>query len=704
MNIRSIYKIILFLFISSLGFGQSLSFINYTVESHGLAQNSVFSIFQDSRGFIWFATEGGLSKFDGSEFRNYDEGLIDKDILSISEDSKGAIWVGTTKNLTKIVNDTITNYTIRGQVVNSFSDAPDDDFDFVYDIVEDSNNTYFFTTRNNGVFTIDSMGFRPYEILADVKYTREFIIDQGHGLWITTEGNGVYSVKGDELTNYRTSDGLISDSTWSILELENGEIVIGCVDGYTVFKDNKFVQPKNVPSYMNDRISAIVEDKDGNLWFGTYNNGLVFYDGYEYQNYGRENGLPNDVVYSAIEDLRGDLWIGMQDGGAARLAVEKFKVYSSKNGLAADNIFSILRDSGGDLWFGHLGEGISRMTDDGVELYNTENGFLDNGIPTMIESQNGDIWIGTMSGLARYRNDKFKYYDQSDSLFSSLFVLSLLEDSQGKLWVGGEGGIKIYDPTTDKFIEEPRLREIYSDNPEIWVTNIYEDNNGFIWFSTSDKGVFQYNGRTVKRIGVENGLPSPYVFQVIQTPDNTFWFCTDQGLVRYVDQKATVITSSQGLSNNTCYFALSEKDYLYIGTGNGISRLAYLDFESKGKDAFKIYNNRDGIAASEMNMFAFHKDKNNNLYFGSKNGVTSFNPNDVPRFLPSNVYIKKITISDDESDKDTLTNIELELDYTQDNLTIEYQAIVFTSQEKIRYQIRLDPLDNRPSETQISEA
>lgn len=661
-----------------------------------MPQNSVYSIIQDNRGYLWIATEDGASQYNGINFKNYyvSDGLAYTSVRIVFEDSKNNIWFGTEKGLSQFDGKKFRNF----HKSETFRD------DYIQGITEDSSGVVWIATRSGGIArykdgeleSVNEQLGLPEDAIETL-----CLIDSENNLWVGTIGYGVYRYSEDSLSHFTKNNGLMSDSVTSIQEDVDGNLWFGSLYGASKYDGVEFTD-----LYLSDdkkqvaKITFVSQDKDQNLWIGTDGKGLYNFDGETLNHYSEITGLPSDIINCFLEDLRGDLWFGTRNGGLFKVPVEKFTIYSEMTGLADDVVYSIFKDNKGQTWFGHEGDGITIFNEqkDTYEYLNRENGLESNLVPSIIGDEKGNIWISVFgAGVTKYNGKTFKTYSAEDGLFNN-YVISMHEDSEGNIWFGCEGGISMYDPNYDEIITKEGINSITGDQ---FVYNIFEDYEGFLWFATATNGLLKFNKhKFIKAYTIEDGLPSDAIFFTTQDKFGNFWIGTEGGGVsRFDGQSFMNFSIREGMPSNSCYFIVEHNNYLYIGSTQGITRFEFMSYEEKGRDAFKTYTSKDGLASIEMNSGAVYKDRNYNIYFGTQNGVTKFNPKNKPREVPSPIYIKNVRIIDEESVRDTLPKITLDLDYTENNISFDFIGVEFIAPEKVLYRYKLEGVDLNWTET-----
>ncbi|MEK6477368.1 two-component regulator propeller domain-containing protein [Catalinimonas sp. 4WD22] len=290
-------------------------------------------------------------------------------------------------------------------------------------------------------------------------------------------------------------------------------------------------QPKLIKtqgSQKGDNVNTSLQDKAGNLWFGTTGEGLYQYDGKSFIQYTTTNGLNSNTIHCILEDKDGKIWIGTA-AGICLYDGDKFNHIQiplppdlpPNKYHATHNVFDIMQDNSGKLWF---------ATIDGVYVYDGKS-FT----PFIINEDGG----GFMS--------------------SNHNVERILEDKAGNIWFGGRvnSGVFRYD---GKSITNLKL------NGDDWAWPALVDKKGDIWFSNWD-GAYVYDGKSFTRI---NGLPYGPTTQIVEDKKGNLWFGGGgRGICRYDGKTFTCLTAKDGLLNEGVWSILEDKSgNLWVGTRN----------------------------------------------------------------------------------------------------------------------------------------
>ncbi len=256
-------------------------------------------------------------------------------------------------------------------------------------------------------------------------------------------------------------------------------------------------------------VIATFEDSKRNLWLGTIKKGVAKYDGSKLKYLTTKNGLPSNFISSIIEDTNGNIWFGT-NSGLSKYNGKTFINYTEKHGLFDNTIRNILIDSKENLWIG-TSNGVCLF--DGVtfipfqvptpKVNSQINEDTKNWITEIIEDSKGNIWFGRDGyGATKYDGKNFTYFLKKDGLLSN-YVQEIEEDEQGNIWFGcrvaekdnpnpknraGKGGITMY--TGEEFIHFPKTKGLIDND----VYEIHKDTKDNIWTATTKSGVYKFDG------------------------------------------------------------------------------------------------------------------------------------------------------------------------------------------------------------------
>ena len=289
-------------------------------------------------------------------------------------------------------------------------------------------------------------------------------------------------------------------------------------------------------------VRSILEDSKGDVWFGSYNEGVCLLHKGKFQYFTTENGLSDNQVRNIYEDKNGVIWFEC-GRGLSTYNNEKLTVYKERNYNAKHTGGFIERD----LWFkGDKIEGYSVLEKypgvyqyDGQKLHyrlfsvtpKPEDGFKYYISTSFVKGRNGTVWLGTYGAVIAYTGSDFKILDGKyfglDPEIGSLHVRSIYQDKKGNLWIGNNGiGVLKYDgKTAVNFTKQQKLRkEDTKGNSLDKVFSIAEDSTGNIWFGTVGSGVWRYDGNSLKNFTQKDGLGSNHLWVIYKSKQGELWF------------------------------------------------------------------------------------------------------------------------------------------------------------------------------------
>lgn len=656
---------------------------------HGLPQNALKDVFQDSRGYIWIASQEGLARFDGVRFVLFDKskypGLKEDFIWDIVEDREGNLWLATNGGgVSRFDGKTFTTYdTSHGLASN-----------VVYTVLISKDHTIWFGTEagltrlKNGVFT-------SYRFSGN-QYDQKII-----SIHENKQGNLLIGRRDYSLTIFRNDSlyTLLSKGYWihCFWERASGEIIMGVGSGELfVYHHNRVEKffPHQLPT--THAIRAIHEDRGGNLWFCTEGGGIIrYYDG-RFDSLTVENGLPgdNNFFYKMIEDREGSLWF-VSDGGLFRLKDNKFMAFGRNEGFPSNYGHTICEDTAGNMWAGLRDRGLVKFDRYNTSAWGTEQGLSSNGVTSVFPARDGSLWIGTSYGLNNLKDDKFFGYRREEELgYNS--IVALHENAHGALWIGAVSG---YLTKFDRQrFETHRIAEGESGS----VISILERENGEVWAGTWKKGLYKLWDGKIHRLTEKDGFTADGVNAFYEDEERVLWIATDgHGLYRYKDGKFARFTSRNGLCFDLLFSILEDdQHYLWFSGNRGIFRVRKQqlnDFAEGKADTIicQAYNHYDGMREAECNgrrQPLAWKSRDGRLWFVGIAGVLCVDPDNMPmnETIPP-VYIEEITANQQRTFSPDSGVIPLEAHERE--LAIRYTALSFAIPERVRFKYKLQGYD-----------
>ncbi len=352
-------------------------------------------------------------------------------------------------------------------------------------------------------------------------------------------------------------------------------------------------------------LRCMLEDKNGNIWFGTGGGGVCKYDGLEFMQYAEPQGLPNNFVVSMIESQNGDLWFGTDGGGACRFDGNSFYTLSEKEGLPNNAVWSILEDKAGNIWIGTAGGGLAKYDGKSITVFNKDNGFPTNYVISLALDRDGNVWMGSYGdGVIRYDGNRFTVFTEEDGL-SNGNVTCIMQEKNGGIWFGTDGG-------GASCFDGQRFSQLTTENglTNNSINAIAQDNSGLIWFATSGSGICSFDGTSITCYTETEGLSNNRVLSLLQDRNDDLWIGTDGHGVTKFDRSCFMhFTKNEGLPVNVIYKTMEDHNHnLWFGTnGGGVSRF-------DGKNYF-TYTEDEGLSGNRV--WSLLEDHENNMWFGT---------------------------------------------------------------------------------------
>ncbi|HEY8937119.1 MAG TPA: two-component regulator propeller domain-containing protein, partial [Cyclobacteriaceae bacterium] len=713
-----------------------------------LEDNHIRCILQDKRGFMWFGTFDGLTKYDGNKLVIYknipgDSTSINGNwITDILEDHKGFLWIATYNGLSR------------------------------YDREHDSFQQFM-------------AGRKPYSTLTN--NVEDLYEDHSGNLWIGTD-QGLYKLDKNRATivKYRheenTPTSLISNEILALQEDADGHLWIGTAKGL-----DRLDMPTNVFTHYQPNISAeslsaefvrdLFLDRDGDLWIATKGGGVNLFNSktHMFKQYRHEPGnkysLSNNETMIVNQDAEGHIWIGTENGGLCILDKQTGKVTTYGNGnndisgLIQNSIHAIYRDRSKNMWVGTASAGVNFLDWNQKKFMHYAHdasdpqSLSDNDVRGFVEDNEGNIWIATDGGGINVFDPEtrtFQHYKKEvgRNSLSGDYATCITLDKAQNIWAGTwAGGLNVFDRSTQHFTH---YKNVPGDSSSLSVNEVFSvtcDHENNIWVSLFTGGINMIDRKTNKvtryfhREGNTNGLSSNRVFLTFQDSNGMLWIGTELSGVDCYDPKTKLFThyvhnehDSYSISNNTIQDIFEDsKGNIWICTTSGLNRFdritkhftsyqlkdglpsnATMSIEedahgnlwiasNKGlsrfdpvNNIFKNYTVTDGLQGNSFGFNSSMKTRDGLLYFGGNNGFNVFHPDSIL----NNPIIPPIVITDFQLFNRSVSHHnnpilkahisetqQIRLSYDQSVFSFEFAALNFTSPENNQYAYRLVGFD-----------
>lgn len=664
-------------FLSSISYGQQHTFLHYSSKD-GLPQSQINDVIQDRDGFLWVATNGGLSRFDGNNFENFStlNGLKENEISELTLNYKGDLCIADLKGISFYNGHSFTHYPYNEKNLRS-----------IYSVYCDLDTTWLSTRVGllklyGDNYELFEFGDSPESIITALER------DEDGNLWIF---NHVEAFIFDGNTNNRKSR---KNLPWIIsIKMYNNSTYLAS-DEFGLFKDYNDSEP--ILSNDSDLDGVIIRDMDidskGNIWL-TSSSSLFEWDGKNISIFNEQNGLGyNDIkcIYIDDDDV---LWLGTDGNGLYKFTGNLIKTYTTKDGLNSNLIMGIT-EKDNSIYTITYNKGLSRIDEDSIEAISYNSDFPIGNAWCLISTET-DLWSGLSSGLARTNNSGTRIYRVEDGLLGNYTISLFWDEDSNTLHIGSREGYT-------SFRNEQFTNHAFNDGfPLKRVRYISKDENGFLWFAGIN-GVAKFDGEKYIVYSEANGLPSTGTYNV-EFFDNKTWVGTKNGLFFIEDNEVVAVPFSNSLKDLAINILKNDqRQSLWIGTNNGIYSLRK---DSLGHFQFDHYGMQNGLLGLETNFNASYVDKHGNVFFGFEQGLVRFDRKELdlitnqepPKIKLTNlqIYLKDV---DWMERGDSLVNgsnlpIDLKLKPKENYLTFNYSGINMINPGDVRYRFMLEGAD-----------
>jgi ligand-binding sensor domain-containing protein len=726
-------------------FAERLPVRVYTT-ADGLARETIMQIVADSRGYIWFCTAEGLSRYDSYKFTNYgvDQGLPYRAVMTMVETRDGEYWVGTMGQVCRF-----NPRAVNGQPI--FACLPIEETrpqNFVNQLIEDRRGVIWFGAQT-GLYQLERSGgsakIKRVEIGLPADTPEGTVInslakDRYGALWASAQ-SGLYKIESDEnhtrftARRFTVKHGLPSDGVNDFFEDASGQRWVGTAAGLCQ------LAPASERGESGDQIvkriftradglnhlfiTQIYQTADQRLWLATRGglHELMIEDesrDWRIRGYDSAQGLSNVSLHSIAEDRHGNLWIGGETSGAIRIVQHGFISWGVADGLGLDRIGAVFEDRNGDLCVVNaLNDKIFINRFDGrrfipiyPQLPATVNYAGWGWGQITFQDREGEWWVTTGHGVYRYpkvrrvddlaHTKPLAFYHGGNGLTADE-IFRIYEDRRGDIWIGtitlGRDVLTRWERSSNKFYRYSQADGLPPASP----TAFADDGAGNLWIGFYTGGLARYREGRFEMLKEREGVPAGFIKSLYLDRRNRLWVGAGQGGLARVDDpgarrpRFTTLTTAQGLSSNDIR-SITEDNWgrIYIGTGRGVDRI------NPESGQIRHYTTADGLVISEQSVA--YRDQQGALWFGTMQGLSRLIPEPDRPLPPPPVVINGLRIAGTPQPISELGETAFEgpiLAPGQNHIQIDYLGLSLLFGERLRYQYKLDGVNqdwNTPTE------
>jgi ligand-binding sensor domain-containing protein/signal transduction histidine kinase len=673
--------------------------IPYTIDvwqtDDGLPGSSVISMTQTRDGYLWLGTLYGLVRFDGIRFTVFDENttpeLKSSPIVSLFEDSHGNLWIATETAGVVLVKD--------GEV-STLEIGRGGREGRVASICEDAVGAVWLSTADGQLWRYRGGATNVFTTGTDwASRYRGIMAEKAGLLWIGTDWrqfavNPTAPLKPPELPSKQDVpvsrlDYLLASQRGGYWRIGNGLIQKWQTNHLELTIGSYPTQWNGVV------ITAACEDREGNLVAGTLGAGVFWFntDG-RVIHLSATNGLSSDLILSLQVDREGTLWVGTDGGGLNRVKRQVFDVVEASRGLTPQ---SASEDDQGGVWIVRNGDGISYWKNGELKRHELIQGWMNRYVWTVLVDREQRVWVGTRgAGLHVLKDGRFQPIAGFTGANGD--ITALHQDREGRLWIGTKGGL-CYLNESERTLFTSRDGLSADD-----VSAIADDPEGNLWIGTRGSGLNRLRDGKFTSFHKLDELPSEDISSLLSDAQGVLWIGTSgSGLIRFHAGKWTRYTTGEGLvSNSVGYLIEDGEGYLWIGSNAGLTRVKKQALNDFAQDKatfipFRAYGKPDGLPTRECTLGsqpAAYRGRDGTLWFPTTKGLASVNPSQLhPNTNPPPVIIEAVFVEGQPQVTDTLRpkfRQTVTVPAGKEGVEIHYTSLSLAAPNTARFRYRLD--------------
>lgn len=704
-----------------------IRFENYTTEN-GLPQNSGYSIAQTPEGFMWFGTQDGLCRYDGTHLVVYKNepgdslSLCANQINALCTDTKGNLWIGTSQGVC-IYNRLTDHFELPSAYWHTDKQA---DHLNATGLLQVDDDHLCVVTADKGLFLLQKNKKEHVVFFSGPveKLSLGEIKKNGQNRICIISGNDLQQYNGQafeplllhqyagmpdkdfEISHFLFAKGFLWLST-----THHGLLKVNLVEKTVV---EKIDIGNKQWHFTKNELTDLLLDHDGNMWVGTSADGIYKYNEATAEltngryNAGDKFSLTKNYVIALFEDKQGIIWIGTSGGGIAKYDVGRYvfqlvPLSDPKGKPAPDNMVMSLYNAGANGFVAGTQSG-GMMTGDrhfaNLQFYknkpNDPASIVNDYVYQTVEDDKDNLWIATVGGLCSFNrlSKKFKsYVANGDQLHQDFYCVAFLKE-ENALVVSGSKGLFRFNLQTKQWTHCKDVNG-YLGSHLVFARYLWAvPGKDIVWICSEGLGLLQYNLKTGIFTEYLSVKKSYSTIRHLYKNNDSVWLATDFGLVLMSeknDRVMKVYDSKAGLTGNVVYAVLPDKsNNLWMSSNHGIFSL------NLATQKLKNFDEGYGLQGAEFNTAACCTDEAGHLYFGGINGINYF----LPQEIPVNNYSSAPLITCISVMNSPLTghgNVAylqtLELPYNKNFISFEYANPNYSHTDNNVFSYRLQDID-----------
>jgi signal transduction histidine kinase/ligand-binding sensor domain-containing protein len=654
----------------------------------GFSVGTIFAMAQTLDGYLWLGAEFGLFRFDGIHSAPWQRPAgehLPSAPYSLLVTRDGTLWIGTFSGLVSWNGGKLTRYPELGT-------------QFVTSLLEDREGTVWAGTLEDSgrLCAIRSGRAQCYgQDGAFGTFVWSLGEDSSGTLWAGAE-SGLWRWKPGPPKRYATAEMRIDD----LVKAEDGRLLIGIRGaGLRQLVGNK-VEAHPIRSAINPNApmpdrevdsNKLLRDRDGGLWIGTHERGLVHVYHGRTDVFRKSDGLSGDIIAGLFEDREGNIWVSTS-GGLDRFRELPVTTISVKQGLSSDYASSVIAAADGSVWVA-THDGLTRWQKGQITIFRKTSGLPDDVAQSLFQDDRGRVWVFTDHGLAYFNDGRFVAVNG----VASKELYSITGDKAGNLWLSGNRGLL--------HLLEGRLVEHFpwSDLGRRQQAKVILSDQGGVWLSFwNDGGVLYFkDGKVRASYTAADGLGKGHVPGLRLDRDGAVWAGTELGgLSRIKDGRMATLTTKNGLPCDTIHWTIEDDDRsLWLYTACGLVRIARTELDAwiadpKRRIKTAVWDAADGLSLHATSPAYYGppvaKSTDGKLWFVTGEGVQVVDPRHLAfNRLPPPVHIEQVKADG----KPCQLEQGMHLPANVRDLAIEFTGLSLAAPEKVHFKYMLEGQD-----------